>query len=81
MLKVPGVEGLKVGGVDAPKLMVGFADDVVKLNPVAAANKTIACIIDVKIDKQNRRERERKKHRFSLRHATGSSNNSTMRRA
>lgn len=36
MLNMPGVEGLKVGAAVVPKLRVGTADDVVKLNPVVA---------------------------------------------
>ena len=44
ILNMPGVEGLKVGMLVAPKLRVGVADNelVEKLNPlVAESNKTI----------------------------------------
>jgi len=39
MLNMPGVEGLKVGAAVIPKLRVGAADGVVKLNPVVAENR------------------------------------------
>jgi len=35
MLNMPGVEGLKVGAAVIPKLRVGAADGVAKLNPIA----------------------------------------------
>lgn len=39
MLNMPGVEGLKVGVADVPKLIAGTVDGAVKLNPDVAANK------------------------------------------
>lgn len=36
---MPGVEGLKVGVPDVPKLRVGVADGAAKLNPTDAENK------------------------------------------
>lgn len=39
ILNMPGVEGLKVGVPDVPKLRVGVADGAAKLNPTDAENK------------------------------------------
>lgn len=36
ILNMPGVEGLKVGVLDVPKLRAGVTDGAVKLNPVDA---------------------------------------------
>lgn len=38
MLNIPGVEGLKTGAPDVPKLIVRVDEGAVKLKPVAAEN-------------------------------------------
>lgn len=45
ILNIPGVEGLKVGAADVPKLRVVVAGcGVVKLNPVGAENTKVIAI-------------------------------------